>query len=75
MTKKQAEKLMRLHWQGYTVQVAAGYVDGNVREIYGEDGEIVFDSEVYAGASLTTFGTAQIKVSKPLDDWVNQPIG
>ena len=75
MTKEHAEKLMRLHQAGYTVQVAAGYVDGNVREIYGEDGEIVFDSDVYSGAKLTKFNTDQVKVSKPLDDWWKQPIG
>jgi len=75
MTKEQAEKLMRLHWQGYTIQVSSSYVDGNVVEIYEKDGEIVFDSDVYSGASLTTFGTAQIKVSKPLDEWWKQPIG
>ena len=75
MTKEQAEKLMRLNHAGYTIQVDTVYVDSPAKAIYEKDGEIVFDSEVYAGASLTTFGTAQIKVSKPLDDWVNQPIG
>ena len=75
MTKDQAEKLMRLHQAGFIVQVNSYCVDGNVSAIYEEDGEIVFDSDVFSGARLTKFNTDQVKVSKPLDDWWNQPIG
>ena len=76
MNIEQAKKVMRLHQAGYIVQVNSCYVDSFVTLIYeDEDGDIVFDSDVYDAADLTMFYTDQIKVSKPLTDWVNQPIG
>jgi len=74
MTHEQAEQLMRMYKAGYTMQVDTVYVDSTVEKIYKEGEDILFDCAVYRGANLMTFSTAQVKVSKPPDEWWNQPI-
>jgi hypothetical protein len=68
MTPEQAAKLKKLHDRGYIISIDSSYVDTPVRSIYEEDGDILFDSEVFAGEKLSRHSQFDVKVSKPIQN-------
>ncbi len=69
MNNARAKRLMELHSQGYVIMIRSPYVDSPVSSIYEEDGDIVYDSQVFEGRSLLDVYMDDVKVLKEVEDW------
>lgn len=70
MNLSQAERLLKLHKEGYSLEIYSLYFKTiNKMRLYKEDGDIFFDSLAYKRARLLPIDVSSVKVYKPVQDW------
>ena len=69
MTKKQTKKIKRYFDKGYLIFIKDyPYVDGKVRNIYEENGELVYDNDVFKGRPLQKVFYNTIIIAEPIKE-------
>jgi hypothetical protein len=68
MTKEQSRKIKDFFDKGYLVLIKdTWYVDSEVKNIYEQEGELMYDSSVYKGRPLKDVNYNSVIVAKPIE--------
>jgi hypothetical protein len=74
MPKELQEKLLKLYMDGCLIKIDSNFVDGFARLYRNSEGQIIFDSDVFAGRALMSVEPQDVTVMVTVPNWTALPL-